>query len=68
MIYLLTQRALKLGSLAVVKARRRLLAEKLPAPQLYYFGYGANLDLKRFQKYDMNATLVGVAKLEKHAL
>ena len=68
MIYILTQRALKLGSVAVVKVRRHLLAERLPAPQLYYFGYGANLDLKRFQRYKMNVVLVGVAKLEKHAL
>jgi len=68
MISVLTQRALKLAMMNVIKGRKRLLGEKLPKPDIYYFGYGANLDLERFTKYQMNVEPVGVARLDDHAL
>lgn len=68
MISVLTQRALKLGAMQVVRNRRRFLGKNLPEPKIYYFGYGANLDLSRFEKYSMNVSQVGVAKLTDHAL
>jgi len=68
MISILTQRTLKLAAMKVVKGRKRLLGQNLPEPTIYYFGYGANLDLARFEKYSMNVAQVGVAKLENHVL
>lgn len=68
MISILTQRALKLAAIQFVRQRKARLGDRLPEPTLLYFAYGANLDAKRFSKYDMNVLPVGTAKLEDHAL
>ena len=68
MLTVLTQRSLKLGALGVVRLRRALLGSKLPPPTIYYFAYGANLDPKRFEKYGMNATPIGPARLDNYTL
>lgn len=68
MVNVLTQRAMKLTVLSLVRQRRRLLKGKLPKPTIAYFGYGANLNPKRFEKYEMNAEPVSVACLNDYAL
>lgn len=68
MISILTQRALKLAVMTYVRERKRLRSGKLPKPDIYCFGYGANLNIERFKKYDMNLEAVGIARLENYAL
>lgn len=68
MLTVLAQRSLKLGAIGIVNLRRRLLGNRLPAPNIYYFAYGANLDPKRFEKYGMNARAIGPARLDDYAL
>ena len=67
-IGILTQRAMKLAMMKIVRGRKRFLGERLPKPTIYYFGYGGNLDPDRFKKYQMNAEAVGVAKIPDYTL
>jgi gamma-glutamylcyclotransferase (GGCT)/AIG2-like uncharacterized protein YtfP len=68
MISVLTQRLLKLGAIQAVKWQERRYGEKRPEPQIFYFAYGANLHLARFEKYRMNVKAVGVARLPGYKL
>jgi len=68
MISILTQRALKVAMMTYVRERKRFRSGKLPKPDIYCFGYGANLNIERFKKYDMNVEAVGIARLENFAL
>ncbi len=65
---ILTHRAMKLGAMTYIKVRNRVLGERLPSPDIYYFGYGGNLTIDRFRKYQMNAEAVDVARLNGFAL
>lgn len=68
MITILTQRLLKYTTVVITKNRKKFLKERLNAPDIFYFAYGANLDPKRFEKYSMNAIPIGVAYLENYEL
>jgi gamma-glutamylcyclotransferase (GGCT)/AIG2-like uncharacterized protein YtfP len=46
-----------------VRARQAVLRHRLAPPRLYYFAYGANLNIERFLRYRMNVEQVGVARL-----
>jgi gamma-glutamylcyclotransferase (GGCT)/AIG2-like uncharacterized protein YtfP len=68
MFTVLSQRLLKYSVLTLIKRRNKLLGDRLPAPTIPYFAYGANLDPERFLKYDMNAIPVSVAQLADYQL
>lgn len=68
MVHVLTQRALKYTSIRLVRLRHRLFGRRLPPPRIYYFAYGANLNIERFYRYHMNVERVGVARLPNYRL
>ncbi len=66
MLAVLNQRTQKYLSLLKLKIRNRLQSSTELTE--YYFGYGANLNIDRFEKNNMKASEVGVASLENHEL
>lgn len=68
MISVLTQRLVKFSTVKAVAWRDRFWKGRRPAPTIAYFAYGANLHMKRFDRYRMNVVPVGVAKLPGYRL
>jgi len=66
MIAVLNQRSKKYYSLLKLKIRNRFKSNVVLSE--YYFGYGANLDISRFERNNMLAEEVGVATLVDHEL
>jgi gamma-glutamylcyclotransferase (GGCT)/AIG2-like uncharacterized protein YtfP len=65
-ITILQQRTLKYGLRGLLKFKQTLgLDQELDA---YYFGYGANLSIDRFRKWNIPAEIVGTAFIVNHQI
>jgi gamma-glutamylcyclotransferase (GGCT)/AIG2-like uncharacterized protein YtfP len=62
MIWILSQRLTQFTLMKAVRLRKTF-SDPLPEPNLFLFSYGANLNPMRFEKYEMNAVPIGVARL-----
>jgi len=66
MIAILNQRSQKYLSLLKLKIRNKFKSDIQLSE--YYFGYGANLDIDRFEKNNMIAKELGVGSLNNHEM
>jgi gamma-glutamylcyclotransferase (GGCT)/AIG2-like uncharacterized protein YtfP len=65
-ITILQQRTLKYGMKQILKLKNLLSRDqKLDA---YYFGYGANLSIERFRKWNIPAEIIGTSYIDNHEI
>jgi hypothetical protein len=66
MLTVIIQRALKYSLKTILKAQQKHSISS--EANFYYFGYGANLGIDRFEKLHIKAEIVGVARLNNFKL
>lgn len=66
MLAILRQRASKHLVQNIINLQKYF--KKIPKRDIYYFGYGANLDMERFSSRNMNVEEIGNAVLEDYEL
>lgn len=68
MLTILSQRLMKYSANSLLKAASKININKVKKLDTLYFGYGANLNVKRFHDKAMSAELIGTAILKDYSL